>query len=63
MKRNKRTEKICDQDLSPLTEKILAKMGLEGVTIRRRLQQFYQIRLEPGEGVEQTYTQGRAKRT
>ncbi len=56
MKRNKRTEKICDQNLSPLTEKVLAKMGSEGIAIRRRLQLFYQTRTEPGEGgVEETY--------
>ena len=57
MKRNKRTKKIGDQHLSPLTEKILALMGSEGVAIRRRLQLFYQSRTEPGEGgVEQNYT-------
>ena len=64
MKRNKRTEKIGDQNLSPLTEKILALMGSEGVAIRRRLQHFYQTRTEPGEGgVEETYSVGRPKRT
>jgi hypothetical protein len=56
MKRNKRTEKICAQNLTPLTEKILAKMGLEGITIRRRLQLFYRASHEPGEGgVDETY--------
>jgi hypothetical protein len=50
MKRNKRTEKIGDQNLSPLTEKILAMMGSEGVAIRWRLQRFYQTHAEPGEG-------------
>ncbi len=59
MKRNKRTEKVCDQNLTPLTEKILAMMGSEGVAIRRRLQLFYQTRAESGEGgVEETYTTG-----
>ncbi|MCX5892533.1 MAG: hypothetical protein NTW80_06095 [Deltaproteobacteria bacterium] len=64
MKRNKRTEKIGDQNLSPLTEKILAKMGSQGVAIRQRLQQFYQTHSEPGEGaVEESYTAGRPDRT
>lgn len=64
MKRNKRTEKIGDPNLSPLTEKILAKMGSEGVAIRRRLQLFYQTRAEPGEGgVEKNYAAGRPERT
>ena len=64
MKRNKRTEKIGDQDMSPLTEKILAKMGSEGAAIRQRLQVFYQTRTEPGEGgVEETYNAGRPERT
>ena len=61
MKRSKRTDKIGDQDLSPLTEKILAKMGSEGAAIRRRLQVFYQTRAEPGEGgVEETYAAWKA---
>lgn len=64
MKRNKRTEKISNQNLSPLTEKILAKMGSEGAAIRRRLQLFYQTRDESGEGgVEQSYAAGRPQRT
>lgn len=46
MKRNKRTEKVCHQDLSPLTERILAKMGSEGAVIRRRLEIFYQDRVD-----------------
>lgn len=49
MKRNKRTEKICQVDLSPLTERILAKMGSEGAKIRRRLQVLYQSGREAGE--------------
>jgi len=49
MKRNKRTDKVCHQDLSPVTERILAKMGSEGLKIRRRLQTFYQERTELGE--------------
>ena len=64
MKRNKRTEKIGDQNLSPLTEKVLALMGSEGVAIRRRLQLFYQTHAEPAEGgVEEAYTVGRPKPT
>ena len=59
MKRNKRTEKVGDQNLSPLTEKVLALMGSEGAAIRRRLQLFYQTRVEPGEGrVEESYIAG-----
>lgn len=64
MKRNKRTEKIGDQNLSPLTENILAVMGSEGVAIRRRLQLFYQSRSEPAEGgVEEVCSTGRPKST
>jgi hypothetical protein len=64
MKRNKRTEKIGNQNLSPLTEKVLANMGSEGVAIRRRLQLFYQTCAEPGAGgVEGTYSAGRPERT
>jgi hypothetical protein len=64
MKRNKRTEKIGDPNLSPLTERILTKMGSEGVAIRRRLLLFYQTRTEPGEGgVEEAYAAGRLERT
>ena len=56
MKRNKRTEKICDPTPSPLTEKILTKMGSEGIAIRRRLQLFYRTHTEQNEGgVEETY--------
>ena len=51
MKRNKRTEKLSHQDLSPLTERILARMGLEGREIRRRLRLFYQSRRDPDEAV------------
>ncbi len=58
MKRNKRTDKICDQTVSPLTERILAKMGSEGAAIRRRLRLFYQTRIEPDEAAEQTFTPG-----
>jgi hypothetical protein len=63
MKRNKRTEKIGAQGLSPLTEKILVKMGSQGMAIRRRLQLFYRTR-EPVEGeVEDTYSAGRPELT
>jgi len=50
MKRNKRTEKVGPLGLSPLTERILAKMGAEGGRIQRRLQTFYQERACSGEG-------------
>jgi hypothetical protein len=41
MKRNKRTETLGHEDLTPLTELILAQMGDEGTEIRRRLISFY----------------------
>ena len=47
MKRNKRTEKVLKQTLTPLTEQILARMGPEGTAIRQRLWQFYQERRDP----------------
>jgi hypothetical protein len=43
-KRNKRTEIMAHMDLAPLTEQILARMGQEGATIRRRLMNFYHQR-------------------
>jgi hypothetical protein len=49
MKRNKRTGKACVQELTPLTERILARMGPEGAAIRRRLGRFYQERCDPEE--------------
>jgi hypothetical protein len=44
MKRNKRTETMGHQDLTPLTEYILAQMGDEGAEIRKRLKSFYRRR-------------------
>ena len=44
MKRNKRTVVLAHEDLSPLTEHILAAMGREGSIIRRRLKNFYRER-------------------
>jgi hypothetical protein len=44
MKRNKRTEIMGHQDLTPLTEYILAQMGDEGAEIRGRLKDFYHLR-------------------
>lgn len=44
MKRNKRTTVLAHEDLAPLTEHILAKMGKEGLTIRKRLKTFYRDR-------------------
>ena len=41
MKRNKRTEVMGHDDLTPLTEQILTKMGPEGANIRKRLKKFY----------------------
>ena len=49
MKRNKRTEKVFKQTLTPLTEQILDRMGPEGAEIRRRLWRFYQERRDPEE--------------
>jgi len=47
MKRNKRTETMGHEDLTPLTEQILAKMGDEGADIRERLKNFYRRRTLP----------------
>ena len=47
MKRNKRTETMGHEDLTPLTEHILAKMGDEGANIRERLKNFYRRRTLP----------------
>jgi hypothetical protein len=44
MKRNKRTETMGHQDLTPLTECILTQMGEEGAKIRKRLKNFYSSR-------------------
>ncbi|OGR24438.1 MAG: hypothetical protein A2139_08985 [Desulfobacca sp. RBG_16_60_12] len=44
MKRNKRTETMGHEDLTPLTEYILAQMGEEGAEIRKRLKKFYRRR-------------------
>ena len=60
MKRNKRTDKVCHPDLSPLTERILGKMGPEGVAIRRRLEIFYQNRVEMDDaGALERFIEGR----
>ena len=44
MKRNKRTVTMGHEDLTPLTEHILAQMGDEGVNIRERLKKLYRRR-------------------
>jgi hypothetical protein len=44
MKRNKRTVIMGHEDLTPLTEHILAQMGDEGVDIRERLKNLYRRR-------------------
>lgn len=44
MKRNKRSEVLGQESLSPLTDHILEQMGAEGVTIRERLETFYRER-------------------
>ena len=54
MKRNKRTTILANEDLTPLTEHILDKMGKEGLAIRKRLKSFYRTRaLNPEETFEQ----------
>ena len=49
MKRNKRTTILAHEDLTPLTEHILDKMGKEGLAIRKRLKSFYRTRALNGE--------------
>jgi hypothetical protein len=44
MKRNKRTETMGHEDLTPLTEYILAQLGDEGADIRKRLKNLYRRR-------------------
>ena len=44
MKRNKRTATMGHEDLTPLTEHILAQMGDDGVNIRERLMKLYRRR-------------------
>ena len=44
MKRSKRTEIMAHENLTPLTEQILAQMGEEGANIRKRLVKFYRNR-------------------
>jgi hypothetical protein len=44
MKRNKRTIILAHEELTPLTEHILDKMGKEGSLIRKRLKSFYRER-------------------
>ena len=44
MKRNKGNEQVSTQELTPLTERILAKMGSEGTAIRRRLRLLFKER-------------------
>ncbi len=44
MKRHKGTKKVAVQGPTPLTERILAKMGPEGVEIRRRLRHLFKER-------------------
>ena len=44
MKRNKRTVTMGYEDLTPLTEHILAQMGDEGANIRERLKKLYRHR-------------------
>jgi len=44
MKRNKRTDTMGHEDLTPLTEYILSQLGNEGTEIRERLKIFYRHR-------------------
>ena len=50
MKRNKRTEVVACELLTPLTRQILAEMGPEGAVIRHRLRRFYRERTLKGMG-------------
>ena len=43
-RRNKRTEIMAHIELAPLTEHILANMGPEGESIRKRLKMLYRER-------------------
>jgi hypothetical protein len=47
MPRNKRTVVLAHEDLAPLTERILGRMGPEGAVIRSRLQHFFRERARP----------------
>jgi hypothetical protein len=59
MKRNKRTTVLAHEDLTPLTEHILTKMGKEGHAIRKRLKTFYRARaVNPEPAFEQTLDAG-----
>jgi hypothetical protein len=59
MKRNKRTTVLAHEDLTPLTEHILTKMGKEGHAIRKRLKTFYRARaVNPDPGFEQALDAG-----
>ncbi len=44
MKRNKCLDKAALRDLSPLTIRILARMGAQGAEIRRRLTHLFEGR-------------------
>ncbi len=44
MKRNKKTQVLAHEELTPLTEHILTNMGKEGSAIRERLKMFYRER-------------------
>ena len=44
MKRNKRSEVLAQEPLSPLTRRILEQMGPEGISIKERLEIFYRER-------------------
>jgi len=52
MKRNKRTEVLAHDDLTPLTEHILTNMGKEGAAIRQRLKLFYREKAMNHMGLE-----------
>ncbi len=47
MKRNRCLEKVSSNELDPLTNHILAKMGSKGAGIRRRLQHLIKERNAP----------------
>ena len=47
MRRNKRTVVLAHEDLAPLTERILSRMGPEGEVMRTRLKHFLRERALP----------------
>ena len=55
MKRNKRTVTMGHENLTPLTEHILAQMGDAGVDIRERLKRLYRRRYRKNSSIFQEH--------